>query len=313
MRWILLVACLAVRCAFAQALIGGLGAVASGDDRSHAYTLGYEQRLYGPLKGGLTYLNEGHLPDHHRDGVAAQLWLEGAPAASRFSLGVGAGPYRYFDTVRAPAASEGFEDHGGWGALYSVAATYRPPGRVLYQLRFNRVIVHNGLDTSSLIAVAGLRLDRDDSASSGASTADIEPRSELLVFGGRTIMNSFENQPAGAKALEDRRELGPLLHGSATLLDEGDTQIARRRGVLAQAWLEPSFQDERVTLGIGLGPYLLHDTRSEEDSTRIAAALSLTASWRLTDSIVARATFHRVMSFYHRDSDVFLLGLGYRF
>jgi hypothetical protein len=307
-----LVAFLLSFAASSQELIIGAGGVRSGEHASHAYSLGYNHRFYGPLSGGVVYLNEGHLPDHHRDGFGAQLWLESGSPSSRFSLGVGAGPYHYFDTVRVPSAGGGFEDQTGWGALYSAAATWRPSGRWFYQLRFNRVIVRNGFDTSSLIAAVGLRLDPDEGSASGASRPSAQPRNEVLVLGGRTIMNSFGNESATAKAVEYRREFGELLHGSLTLLDEGDTQIARRRGLLVQAWIEPSFQNERLTLGVGGGPYLANDSRAE-DSTQLGAALSLTASWRVTDSWVARATFHRVVSSNHRDSDVFLLGLGYRF
>jgi hypothetical protein len=297
----------------AQELVIGASAVRAEGETSHGYSLAYFHRLRGPLLGSFTYLNEGHLGDHHRDGFAGQLWLEAGGAASRFSLAAGAGPYRYFDTVRA-SSMDGFEDHSGWAALYSLAATWRPSGRWFGQLRFNRVIARSGFDSSSLMAGVGFKLDADEAASAGASGADPDGRrNELMVFAGRTVMNSIDNEKAPARAMEYRRELGREVSASVTLLDEGDTQIAHRRGLAVQAWLEPSFQDDRLTLGVGAGPYLAWDRRRPENEAVLTAAFSLTASWRFSEAWVARATFHRVASFYHRDSDVFLLGLGYRF
>jgi hypothetical protein len=297
----------------AQELVVGAGPVRAEGEGTRGYSLAYFHRLAGPLLGSFTYLNEGHHPDHHRDGFGAQLWLEAGGAQSRFSLAAGAGPYRYFDTVRT-SSGDGFEDHSGWAGLYSLAATWRPSGRWFGQVRFNRVIARNSINTSSLMAGIGLRLDSDESSAAGASAlASDGRRNELLVFGGRTIMNSIADEKAPARAIEYRRELGREVSASVTLLDEGDTQIARRSGVVVQAWLEPSFQDDRLTLGVGAGPYLAYDRRRPGNEAVIIAALSLTASWRIGDAWAARATFHRVVSFYHRDSDVFLLGLGYRF
>src|SRR3954462_7688525 len=160
--WLLIaaLACALPIAAGAQELVLGAGAVGSEGETSHGYSLAYFHRLRGPLLGSFTYLNEGHLGDHHRDGFGAQLWLEAGGAESRFSLAAGAGPYRYFDSVRA-SSMDGFEDHSGWAALYSLAATWRPSGRWFAQLRFNRVIVRDGPNTSTLMAGLGFRLDAE--------------------------------------------------------------------------------------------------------------------------------------------------------
>jgi hypothetical protein len=311
---VLLLALLLPLAALAQELVAGAGAIRGGGEGAVGLSLSYSQVLYRRLSANLTYLNEGHLPGHHRDGLAAQLWLE-AEASPRLALAAGAGPYRYFDTT--PAANDaGYADHNDWAMLYSLAATWRPArGRLFYQLRFNHVAVRNGLDTNSLLAGIGMRLDADDQpAATGAGMSTIAARrNELLVLGGRSILNSYEAERAWARGLEYRREFGPILHGSLALLDEGDNGITRRRGLALQGWLEPSFYDEKLTLGVGAGPYLAHDARREDSRAFVGTLLSLTGSYRIGEAWVARATFSRVVTYHHRDADLVLLGFGYRF
>jgi len=47
----------------------------------------------------LSYVNPGHFSSHHRDGTAANLWLRTNQIHKQLSLGVGAGPIFYYDTV----------------------------------------------------------------------------------------------------------------------------------------------------------------------------------------------------------------------
>jgi hypothetical protein len=312
-----LLACLAPLAARSQDLTAGAG-VTRGEASDHAagLSLSYSHYVARYLSASFSYVNEGHFPGHHRDGFAPQLWLNSdAILSRRFSLAAGIGPYYYFDTVPADSGA-GFEDRSGWGVLYSLAATWHSASSPwLYQLRFNRVLVKDGMDSSTVLAAIGYRLDPDDraSASTGAPRAAVDPRNELTLLGGRSIVNSLDSQQAWAKGIEYRRAFGPLLHGSIALLDEGDSQLTRRRGVAAQAWLEPSFYDETVTLGAGLGPYLAVDDHRPEREPVLSGLVSLTASYRLGAAWVARASFSRVISGYHRDTDLVLLGLGYRF
>lgn len=313
----------------AQDLTGAIGVARSSvaTDRTAALALSYSHDFTRHLSASVSYLNEGHVPGHHRDGFVPQLWLaSGELLARRFSLAAGIGPYHYFDTVPASSGA-GYEDRRGWGVVYSLAATLRSASSPwLYQLRFNRVLVNGGgMDTSTVLVGIGYRLDPDErSASVGAGgSGEVSRQQELTLLGGRSIVNSYESERAWAKAIEYRRTLGSALggpafpaaaRGSILVLDEGDGGgLTHRRGVAAQGWLEPSFYDERLTLGAGLGPYLAIDDRRAASGVVLSGLLSLTASYRLGQSWVVRATFNRVMSGYHRDTDVLLLGLGYRF
>lgn len=313
----LLAACLGPLAAWSQDLTGAVGVSRGGDsnDSSFGLSLSYSQDVAPYLAASFSYLNEGHVPGHHRDGFAPQLWLSsGTLLARQFSLAAGVGPYYYFDTVPADSGA-GYEDRSGWGVLYSLAATWRSASSPwLYQLRFNRVLVKNGLDTSAVLVGIGYRLDKDErTASAGASGAMSGPRNELTLLGGRSIVNSYASERAWAKGIEYRRELGALLQGSIALLDEGDGGLTRRRGIAAQGWLEPSFYDDKLTLGVGLGPYVAIDDHRPTREPVLAGIVSLTGSYRLGEAWVARASFSRVISGYHRDTDLILLGLGYKF
>src|SRR3954466_8975913 len=87
-------------CAFAQDLTVAGGHVQSNDPEGDgaAWSLRYTHDLRGPLFAGVRYLNEGHLPGHHRDGTAALIGLRNEEPWHGLVFALAAGPYRYFDT-----------------------------------------------------------------------------------------------------------------------------------------------------------------------------------------------------------------------
>jgi hypothetical protein len=261
----------------------------------------------------VTHLNEGHLPGHHRDGFAAQLGVETELGGRGLSLRAAAGPYRYFDTEVAESAA-GFADSHGSALLYTLATRWQADAasRWFYQLRVDRIEARRGQDTTMVLAGLGYRLDQDGSFPSNASPRGKGGNGELGVALGQTIVNSFESQRSTARAVEYRHAFGPVLRAAVGVMNEGDARLIRRNGLVAQVWLEPGFEDGRYSLGIGYGRYFAVDAyRSEERHSM--GLLSATTSYRLAPSWVGRITWHRSVSNYDRDSDVLLLGVGYRF
>ncbi|WP_408350369.1 hypothetical protein [Paraburkholderia sp. RL17-337-BIB-A] len=55
------------------------------------YTEGFGQYL----AGSVTWLNEEHIPSHHRDGPLVKVWGRLPLAQRRFVVALGVGPYRY--------------------------------------------------------------------------------------------------------------------------------------------------------------------------------------------------------------------------
>ncbi len=109
-----------------------------------------------------------------------------------------------------------------------------------------------------------------------------------------------------------RHAFGRVLRASFGWIYEGDARLIRRDGVVLQGWLEPAFENDRFTLGIGYGGYFAVDRyrRGEKD---LLSILGTTASYRLGRHWLGRFEWQRVASRHSRDSDIVLLGLGYRF
>jgi hypothetical protein len=195
--------------------------------------------------------------------------------------------------------------------LYSVAATWSTPGRWLYQARLDHVETKHSIDTTELLFGVGFKLDKD---AAWVYERPANRKNEVTVFGGVTIVNSFGSETDLAGSIEYRHAFGPALRGSIAWLNEGDPQLIGRYGIVAQGWYEPGFSGDRFTLGVGLGLYLAVDEVREGDHGAFGAGIfTMTASYRVGAEWTARFSWSRVLSSYDRDTDILLLGAGYRF
>jgi hypothetical protein len=89
---------------------------------SFAYQVEYREGLGENAAVSVSYLNEGHVPNHHRDGLAPlTLWGRVNLLNRRLSLAVGAGPYLYADTTQTPLGLPS-DEHGvgGFGAYFAI-------------------------------------------------------------------------------------------------------------------------------------------------------------------------------------------------
>ena len=293
-----------------------LGGITRWDEprrNTYGWQISYTHELGDYFAGSLTYRNEGHVPGHHRDGQAAQLWARASLFSPNLTLALGAGPYFYFDTTVAEGGA-GYADAHGYGRLYSATATWgRPSSAWYYQLRADRVSTKRNLDTTTLLVGVGRRLDQDGSFASNSDWEDRrDTRNELVVSTGKTIVNSLESQVASARGVEFRHAFTPVLRGSLGWINEGDARLIRRNGVVVQGWLEPSLHDDRYTLGFGVGGYFAID--EYQSKKRINSGIvTMTAGYHFSRHWLARFSWHRITSTYDRDSDILLAGLGYRF
>ena len=74
-------------------LLGGAVRAHGSGETSHAWAMDWKHDFGAHAALMATYLNEGHVTDHHRDGTTVQGWLQTRLAGSRLMLGVGVGPY----------------------------------------------------------------------------------------------------------------------------------------------------------------------------------------------------------------------------
>ncbi len=303
-----------VQRAAAQALVvyGGIGKQENVAERAIPWSVEYTERLVGPFDAGLLYSNQGHYEGHHRDGIGLQLWLR-SPRFGPFSLAAGAGPFYYFDTVRDGA--DGYANLHGTGVIYTVEGQWQFHRRWFAAIRGNHAHTRKSFDTNAVLVGLGYRWE---SALTESRPEDGLPvaRHEVDVLLGRTVVNSFASQHSVAAALEYRRSVRHWLDWSVAVLHEGDTRVIRRNGVASQLWLVRRAHDDRVALGVGLGPYIAIDRHDPVEvqgrGERLAGLVSLSASYRFTPRWNVRATWHRVLADYDRDTDVFA-GIGYGF
>jgi hypothetical protein len=275
---------------------------------TYSWSLSYTEPLSRHFAASFSWLNEGHVPDHHRDGHVTQLWWQ-TDRQARVALALGAGFYRYFDTVVARTPDHYANGHAS-GALASVSATFHGSGSWLYQLRAQRVLTRDSVDTTAVLFGVGYRLPEDTAAE--VREADRDYHGELMLLGGATIVNSFSSERALASSLEYRYRFGNVVRLSLGLLNEGDARLTRRNGTLLEAWLEPSFFQGKLTLGAGGGGYVAIDRYHPNPNGRtIAGVMSMTSSYHFAQRWLGRLSWHRIVSDYDKDADILLVGVGY--
>jgi hypothetical protein len=280
-------------------------------EQSYTWALDYQHPVYHGLGLGAAWINEGHLTNHHRDGLAGQLWL--GTKFHDMSLAVGAGPYYYFDTTQQPGDRREVDSHG-WGYVYSAAFSWQLDHRWVHQLRVNRVASTHQPATTGVLY--GLAYTFRGDAGNQENQEDAKPLGyQLSALAGVTIANSFSSETSLAKSVELRRTASGPFEWTVAWLDEGTSGRLHRDGFSAQGWLARRWHEGDTTLAIGMGPYAIVDTFGEQQQkTRHWAGLvSLSASQRFAAHWRGRFSFSRVVGTHPFDSDVLLVGTSYGF
>ena len=287
---------------------------------TYSWDLEYVHALGEHGAVSIAWLNEGHFDNHHRDGQTVQFWIRERVFDPRLLLSAGIGPYFYYDTARASEGASYSDDHG-WGGVLSASAKWYGRHRWFYELRLQRVIANAGFDTTALLGGVGYQLEQPTSP--GPVTKPIEfseltTERELTVYVGQTIVNSFNSELGLARAIEYRQGISPHVDWSVAWLHEGDARLVRRNGILAKLWLVRDFLQKRVALSAGTGIYIAVDNfrtdqEDEEGDETIAGVVAFSASYRFSSRWLTRVSWNRTVTDYNRDTDVILIGLGYRF
>ena len=310
----LLIACGAAAAQDASLLAGGLENIKV-DQHSFAAQLGYSQRMSPNVSLSAEYYNEGHPGPHHRDGLTAQLWLHSVVPDRGASFGVGFGPYYFFDTTTGHGSATDYRNLHGWGRILSVSAKWHLAKRSYIEVRANHTRTSGAGDSNALLIGMGYELGN---VPDHVRQQNEQPGDRLLmVQAGQAIVNSFESERARAYGLEYRGTVTQNMEWSATLLNEGRVGLVERKGVAAQLWLLRPFT-ERIVLELGGGGYLMRDRvnrddASEESKSHLVPIVSIGIRYRISPDWRAQLSWSRVVTDYHRDSDVLLLGVGKMF
>lgn len=306
-----LLACGAAQAQDASLLAGGLENIKV-NEKSFAVELGFAQRMNDLVSISAEYLNEGHPGKHHRDGLAGQFWLHTPVPENGASFAVGVGPYYYFDTTTGLGAATDYRNLHGWGTLSSLSAKWHLQKRGYVELRFNHAKTHGEGDSNSLLLGVGYELanvpDRERKKTERAGDR------LLMVQGGQAIVNSFESERARAYGIEYRDTVTQNMEWSVAGLNEGRVGLVQRRGAVAQLWLLRPFTD-RTVLELGGGGYLMRDrinrdSAVEPSKTHFVPIATIGMRYRMTPDWRAQLSWSRVITDYHRDSDVILVGVG---
>ncbi len=293
--------------------LSGYGWTDNPVQRTWAWQIQYMEGLGEHFAYSLSYLNQGHFPEHHRDAHAANLWIRTSLLDRHLTLGAGAGGLFYYDTIHPPNGPS--QDFHGWGTMVSTAATWYTDSRWLFQVQ--GYWVRGGQSFNTLSALAGIGYQLDPPASPGPDVrgsrySETTTNNELTLFSGETTVNISGPGHSVPMALEYRRGLWRYLEWTARALYEGRSELIDRYGLTSQLWLAKPFFHDRIALGAGFGGYLAIDER-RNSNVFISEVASMSGSWRLSEHWLLRLTWDRIITSYNRDSDVFLGGIGYRF
>lgn len=303
-------------CAFAQdaSILAGAMGVRENDQNSFAVQLGYSQRLGDYTAVSAEYVNEGHPDLHHRDGLASQFWLHTKTPEKGWSFAAGIGPYFYFDTTPGRGSQVYRNDHG-WGAMASASVKYHLGSALYVEAKASRIKGISGHDSDILLVGVGYELGatpralRLENAEAGDNT--------ILLLRSRSIVNSLNSEQSSGGAIEYRRTVNENLELSAMALNEGKVGTLDRKGLVTQAWLMRPLTG-RTILELGAGVYTMRDKTQRDnpaqaDTTHVAPIASVGVRYRFNPTLRAQLSWSRVITNYHRDSDLFLLGAGVTF
>lgn len=300
----------------AQELTGYAGALRVDETRETTFTgvVSYSQSVNQHVAASLMYQNEGHPDDHHRDGVGAQAWLRSGYNQPGWSFAAGVGAYYYFDTTELHSAGPAkYTNDHGWAPIGSLQATYHLPDSRWYgQAMLNYIAPTGGKNaTTSLLLGVGYQFDGIRGDKLHIDDANIDQA--VTVMAGQGITNSLDSERSPISAIEYRRAVGRYVDWTVTAINEGDSPQSKRNGVATQLWLIRSITP-KTEIGMGAGMYFNGKVPDGEGQRSHKAGLvSIGGRYHITRRIAAQALWNRVISDYHRDADLFLLGVGYSF
>lgn len=261
------------------------------------------------------YLNEGHPQNHHRDGFAIQPSLY--KDFNMWRVQLSAGPYYTMDTTQLADGTVLNDKH--LGVLSSLALKWHPTQVNWYVgIGYNNVWMPNKLNSNSEVLFLGTDMSREGGSGNEARANASKTKVSIWIGPGNTTNSGSKIKTAGQIEINMGAPIQlpyehPLLsadHFSYSLaaLYEGNTLLTDRKGVMAQLWYNGHFGD-KWTLSGGTGPYLERDALRDKRTSNLAVVGSVRATHQLTRATAVGLNFNRVISFYNRDADIFLLGL----
>ena len=285
-------------------------------ESTYSYSMVYQHNVSEHFFASFTWLNEGHVTDHHRDGLSPQLWVRWLSPQRRLVLAIGAGPWRYYDTTYATSTGRVTDAHD-WGVLYSAAAQWYFHAPWVIQLRYNYTQTSTSIETHTLLLGIGYQFEHSQREGPSVPPLHYEfesgGRNEINGQTGYSTQNNFQSPHGVAWAAEYRRRFTAYIDGTLTYLDEGDTHVVKRHGVAGQLGLKREFLNHHADVGVAAGLYYARDEDEAGQRTKGLGILTMTATWHLSKVVKLRAYWYRTLTTNGRDTDVAMWGLGFAF
>lgn len=283
---------------------------------SYSWQLEYRQLFTPYFDASFSYLNEGHLPDRHRDGVALQAWAVTPRWHNRLDFALGIGPYFYSDT-QTESSAPWFRNYHSVGALVTGSVTYRWDSGWFARLELSEIHTPGDESTHTLVLGGGYSLERLAESLRGALGSPAPPftGSELGFFLGQTIDNSLDSPRSANFGVEFRQGVAQRFELSAAWLKEAEAG-GHRDGLVGEFWLIDPMASRTVTVGVGAGAYVAISEQQPSDATSepstVEGVVSMTASWHFAKPLVARITWTRSVTSDDHDRDIITAGLAWR-
>jgi hypothetical protein len=283
---------------------------------TYSWGVEYREPFSSHFSGSFLWLNEGHLPNNHRDGQAVQLWWRSKPEPMGLVFDFGAGPYRYYDT-HFTDADPGYQDRHGWGGLASASVDWYFQNNWFVFFRTNQVVTQDKKDTTAEDFGFGYRFaslikSAEEYGADGHGAAS--SRWEIDGLLGQRIANTNNSETGLAEALDVRYQLSEHFLASASFITGQDTQLDWRAGVAVELWLEQHLTP-RFTVAAGAGAFIVSEDdnlTNTQSPSNLAAMVSVSLGFAITPRWVARCVWHRLGTGDDHDADIWLLGMGYK-
>ena len=283
---------------------------------TYSWGIEYREPFSDHFSGSFLWLNEGHLPNNHRDGQAVQLWWRSKPEPSGLVFDLGLGPYRYYNT-HFTDAGPGYQDRHGWGGVASGSVDWYFQNHWFVFLRANQVMPQDKKDTTSEDFGFGYRFaslikSAEEYAADGHETSS--PRWEFDGLLGQRIANTNNSETGMAEAMDVRFQLSEHFLASASLITGQDTNLDWGAGFAVELWLEQHLT-QRFTVAAGAGAFIVSEDdnlANAQSPSSVEALVSVSLGYAITPHWIARGVWHRLGTGDDHDADIWLLGVGYK-
>jgi hypothetical protein len=287
---------------------------------TYQWHLDYQQGINKHWYFETGWVNDGHIPGHLRDGIAAQIGIRTSLWSPRFEVGVATGVDRFYDTTNDSSNAGNFSDVQGFLLLTSAQLSYYFGHRWIARPQVNYELAPpKSYDAMSVLLGVGYQLQPSEhpgSRESPIAQTSFTTGNEVTAFVGQTVPNGGSSDPKGIAGMaEYRHGVWKYFDWTLSYIYQGDNDVIVRNGFATQIW--PARKFGPVELALGFGIFFAADQKytpppGQPGKGAVSLLVSPTVAYRFGEHWLARFMWNRTVTTYNENTDFFGLGLGYR-